>query len=151
DRAQSLRGGEYVPPTDDLTRVLTLGGRVTQDVRTVLQQQEMRAGDAAASRFWPRLMYRNATEVGGGFRVSATVTLESNSTPRPALSCAPPATGSSVFVNTALVQYRVRPNLEIGAGRDQLPTGVNLPDLSVWTKSRNRLGYYDAPAQLKMF
>ena len=36
DRAQSLRGGEYVPAaTDSLWRALSFGGRTSQDLRTV--------------------------------------------------------------------------------------------------------------------
>jgi hypothetical protein len=49
------------------------------------------------------------------------------------------------------VYYRAGDNLEFAAGRDQLPTGVGIPDLAVFTRSRNRLGYYDAPLQMKMF
>jgi hypothetical protein len=56
-----------------------------------------------------------------------------------------------MFVNTALVHYRPRETLEFAAGRDQLPSGVNVPDLAAYVKSRNRLGYYDSPAQLKMY
>ena len=36
-------------------------------------------------------------------------------------------------------------------GRDQLPSGINLPDLGLFTKARNRMGYYDVPTQVKMF
>jgi hypothetical protein len=151
DRAQSLLGGEYTPGTDDFTKVMTLGGRMTQDLRTVLQWQASEtAGGATQTRFWPRLMYRNATELGKGFRVSAIVTGENESTPRPALSYDPPVPASSIFVNTALLQYRVG-RVEFAAGRDLLPTGVNGPDLGLWVRSRNQLGYYDAPAQVKMF
>jgi hypothetical protein len=152
DQAQSLRGGEYKPSVDDLTRALSFGGRVTQDVRTILQEQVSQVGSQPSqAKLWPRFMYRNATEVGGGFRVSATITGETDSRLRPALTYDPRATASSVFVNTALLHYRARPNLEFAAGRDQLPTGINVPDLGLWTKSRNRLGYYDAPTQVKMF
>jgi hypothetical protein len=151
DRAQSLVGGEYQPATDDLTKALTLNGRIAQDLRTVIQDQitETSAGGWQA-RLWPRLMYRNATELGNGFRVSATVTGETVSTQRPPLSYDPRSGSSSIFVNTALFQYRTG-EVEFAAGRDQLPTGINIPDLGPWIKSRNQLGYYDAPAQVKMF
>jgi hypothetical protein len=36
-------------------------------------------------------------------------------------------------------------------GRDQLPTGINIPDLSYFIKARNGLGYYDSPTQVKAF
>jgi hypothetical protein len=54
-------------------------------------------------------------------------------------------------VNTALISYRPRQNLEFAVGRDQLPSGINLPDLSFFIKARNDLGYYDAPTQAKIF
>ena len=46
---------------------------------------------------------------------------------------------------------RAAPTIEFAAGRDQLPSGVNVPDLALFVRSRNRLGYYDAPLQAKMF
>ena len=131
--------------------MLSIGGRVTQDFRTVIQDQlnETTGGEPQA-RLWPRFMYRNATELGNGFRVSATLTGETSSTLRPALSYAPPSESSSLFLNTALLQYRTG-QVEFAVGRDQLPTGINGPDLGLWLKSRNQLGYYDAPIQAKMF
>jgi hypothetical protein len=109
------------------------------------------AGESVQNVLWPRLMYRNVTEIGKGFRVSGTVTGENGSIPRPALSYDPASGSSSLFVNTALVSYHASQTLEFAAGRDQLPSGVNVPDLTLWIKARNRLGYYDAPTQLKMF
>ena len=151
DRAQSLAGGEYTPATNDLARIFTLGGRMTQDFRTVLQEQVSESADGSrVTRFWPRLMYRNVTDIEKGFRVSATVTGEVNSTLRPALSYDPRAESSQLFVNTALLQYRTG-QVEFAVGRDQLPTGLGVPDLGLWIKSRNRLGYYDTPTQFKMF
>src|SRR6185436_14057367 len=82
---------------------------------------------------------------------SVTVTAEGATAIRPLLSYAPRSSAPSIFVNTALLHYRPFKSLEFAAGRDQLPSGVNLPDLGLWTRSRNRLGYYDVPAQVKMF
>jgi len=58
---------------------------------------------------------------------------------------------AAVFLNTALLQYRAAATLEFAAGRDQLPSGLNVPDLAASIKSRNRLGYYDTPTQIKKF
>lgn len=152
DQAQSLRGGEYVPSSDALAKALTVGGRMLQDVRTVMQEQAAwTAGRRSATVFRPRLMYRNVTTLSDSLRVSATITGETQSAPRPALSYDPAAKPSTWFVNTALVHYRASPTIEIAAGRDQLPTGVNVPDLALFTRSRNREGYYDAPIQVKAF
>jgi len=41
--------------------------------------------------------------------------------------------------------------VEFAVGRDQLPSGVNLPDLALFIRSRDRLGYYDSPVQAKAF
>jgi hypothetical protein len=104
-----------------------------------------------ASTFRPRLIYRNVTDLNRQFRVTATVTSETSAAPRPSLPYDPAAHASSVFVNTALVHYRMKPGVELAVGRDQLPTGLNVPDLAPFIKSRNRLGYYDAATQVKMY
>jgi len=151
DEAQSLRGGEYKPRDVD-PGALNLWGRVTQDVRTVIQEQGTWAtGQPVANLFRPRLMYRNVTDLGRGFRVSAVVTAESEHVLRPALKYDPAASASAVFVNTALVHYRIGSAFEIAAGRDLLPNGINIPDLGIAIKTRNRMGYYDAPAQMKVY
>src|SRR3954453_7305124 len=151
DEAQSLRGGEYKPRDVD-PGALNLWGRVTQDVRTVIQEQGTWAtGQPVANLFRPRLMYRNVTHLGRGFRVSAVVTAESEHVLRPALKYDPAASASAVFVNTALVHYRIGSAFEIAAGRDLLPNGINIPDLGIAIKTRNRMGYYDAPAQMKVY
>jgi hypothetical protein len=152
DEAQSLRAGDYKPSQNELLGVLSLRGRITQDVRAVLQRQETwTAGRAPAATLRPRVMYRNVTELGGGFRVAATITAESSHAPRPPLSYDPSIEGRTTFVNTALVHYRRGESLEFAVGRDQLPSGVNLPDLATFIRSRNRLGFYDAPTQVKAF
>ena len=152
DRAQSLRGGEYEAAADGLARLFSFGGRTAQDLRLVLQAQRSNTGSGAAqSHLWPRLAYRNVTDIGAHVRVAATITAETESALRPVLPYETPARASSVFVNTALVYYRASPALQFAAGRDQLPSGLNVPDLGLWIKSRNRFGYYDAPLQVKMF
>jgi hypothetical protein len=152
DQAQSLRGGEYQPSQNSWIAALDWGGRITQDVRVVLQEQatsttDQKGTDLLRSRF----MYRNATELGGGLRFSFVGTGENVNVLRPVLAYEPPSSSASFFVNTALVSYRASNNLEFAIGRDQLPSGINFPDLSYFIKSRNRLGYYDSPTQVKAF
>ena len=153
DQAQSLRGGEYQPPKEDSwLRVLDWGGRITQDVSVVLQEQATSTTDQKGTDLLRgRFMYRNATELGAGWRFSFVGTGENTDVLRPSLAYDPPSKSASFFVNTALVSYRASPNLEFSVGRDQLPTGINIPDLSYFVKSRNRLGYYDSPTQIKVF
>jgi hypothetical protein len=152
DESQSLRGGEYRPSENPFLDAIRARGHVRQDLRFVVQGQgALTSHTPNASTYRPRLMYRNVTELNSQFRVSATVTAETTAAPRPALPYDPSSRASSVFVNTALVHYRMRPGVELAAGRDQLPTGLNIPDLGSFIKSRNRLGYYDAPAQVKAY
>jgi hypothetical protein len=143
DQAQSLRGGE-------LQRVQELHRRLIQDLRVAMQEQSTWTDRPMPNNFRPRLLYRNVTNLGAGFRLSGVATIEGASAPRPAKSYDPAARGSTLFVNSALVSYRPTKTLEFDAGRDQLPSGVNVPSLGAYIKSRNRLGYYDSPTQLKM-
>lgn len=145
DEAQSLRAGEYRPRENEFVKTISWGGRIAQDLRVVMVAAHQRA-----AQFRPRLQYRNVTELPRGFAVHVTVTGETDAVPRPARSYDPAVRPSSPLVNVALVRYRVVQSVEIAAGRDQLPSGVNMPDLGLFIKSRNRQGYYDAPVQIKM-
>jgi hypothetical protein len=152
DEAQSLRAGEYEPTTISLIKALSWNGRITEDLRFVGQEQVSTSSNAPVlGLFRGRFMYRNATEFGGGFRFSATVVGENESAPRPALSYEPGVRPTQVYVTSALISYRARPNLEFAAGRDALPNGINVPDLATYVRSRNRLGYYDAPTQARLY
>ena len=142
DQAQSLRGGEYRAPESPR--------RVVHDLRAVFQQQATWAATKPPNVFRPRLMYRNISEISTALRVSAIVTFEGASALRPSRSYDPATPATAMVVNTALVHYRPRATVEIAAGRDQLPSGINIPDLSGYIKSRNRLGFYDSPTQIKV-
>ena len=146
DEAQSLRAGEYQPRKSDLVDALSWGGRISQDVRIVMAAAHQKTGDS----FRPRLQYRNVTQLAKGFSIHFTLMGETDPAPRPARAYDPAVSSSSPFVSVAMLRYRVTPGIEIAAGRDQLPSGVNLPDLALFIKSRDRLGYYDAPTQIKM-
>jgi hypothetical protein len=153
DESQSRRAGEYKPTERPLLLALSFRGRITQDFRAVVREQAawILNGSSPVTQLRPRLMYRNVTRIGKGLRVAATITGEPDSMPRPSMKYDPAAQSSPVFVNTALVHYRAGNAFEIAAGRDQLPTGVNVPDPGAMFKARNRLGYYDTPTQLKVF
>jgi hypothetical protein len=96
-------------------------------------------------------MYRNATQLQRSLRLSATIVGETQGAIRPTVPYDPPALRGDLFVNSLLVHYRPSEAFEIAGGRDQLPTGINIPDLGVFARSRNRQGFYDTPAQVKMF
>jgi hypothetical protein len=150
DNAQSLRGGEYQPADDGLFRPISLGGRIRQDARLVMQQQGKWDGRSGTGTLRARVMYRAVATLSNSVRFAGTVTGENERAARPSLFYEPPAAASPVFVNTALLHYRASEHVEIAVGRDQLPTGINVPDLGAFIKARNRLGYYDAPTQLKV-
>jgi hypothetical protein len=150
DQAQSFRGGEYQPADDGLFRPISLQGRIRQDLRLVMQQQGRWDGRSGASALRARVMYRAVATLSNSVRFAGTVTGENTSAARPSLSYEPPAAASHIFVNTALLHYRASEHVEIAVGRDQLPTGINVADLGAFIKARNRLGYYDAPTQLKI-
>jgi hypothetical protein len=149
DQAQSLRGGEYQPTEDGLFGSLTLQGRLRQDLRVVMQEQGKWTGQSSVSTFRARLMYRTVADLSSRVRFAGTVTGENESARRPPLRYDPPAAASHLFVNTALLHYRASNTVELAVGRNQLPTGINVPDLGLFIKARNRLGYYDVPVQLK--
>ena len=152
DQAQSLRGGDYQPSTNRFIRWLSWGDHITQDLRTVTQGQLSTAtDDPLIGTVRARFMYRNATELGKRWRVSAVINGENRSAKRSKLSYEAPIEPEEVYLTSALVSYRPVGTLEFSAGRDPLPTGVNNPDLTTYIRARNRYGYYDAPLQLKMF
>ena len=152
DQAQSLEGGDYKPSDKHFVKWLSWSGRITQDLRSVTQGQLSNTTDGPLlGTVRARLMYRNATELGKGFRLSTVVVAENESSKRPALSYEPPIQPRAMYFTSALLAYRTKHNLEFQVGRDQLPTGVNLPDLTILIRSEDGIGYYDAPLQAKMF
>jgi hypothetical protein len=152
DQAQSMVGGEYTPWQNPFADFINWSGRITQDVRTVMQQQDTSTDNKAGTQlFRSRFIYRNATELGKGFRFTPTITGENTSALRPSLAYDPATSSAQLFFNTALLSYRAKKTLEVSVGRDQLPTGVNIADLSVFVRARNNLGYYDSATQAKVF
>jgi hypothetical protein len=68
DQAQSMIGGEYSPSDLPWVKLLNWNGRITQDVRVVMQQQDTSTTDRPGTQlFRSRFLYRNATELGKGF------------------------------------------------------------------------------------
>jgi hypothetical protein len=152
DQAQSLQGGEYVPSDNSVAKALRFGGRMSQDLRVVGQETlSTTTGGPLLGVLRSRFMYRNATELGGGWRVSAVVVGENVAAPRPGVAYDPPVKPTTVYVTQALISYRPTKTLEFSVGKDQLPTGLNLPDLGTYMRARDQYGYYDAPTQVKAF
>jgi hypothetical protein len=118
DQAQSLRGGDYKPSTNHVAKWLSWGGRITQDVRSVTQEQiSTTANDAVVGTLRARFMYRNATELGKGFRVSTVINGENRSAKRPELSYESPIEPREVYLTSALLSYRPKSTLELSRSR----------------------------------
>ncbi|MBC7925506.1 MAG: hypothetical protein H7039_07595 [Bryobacteraceae bacterium] len=147
DEAQSWKAGEYKPKDGRLARTLNWQGRINQDVRMLNNGQF----DSDRSILRSRWFYRNVTELGKGVRISTTVEAAAQGQVRRTLPYERTVAIGSYHVDTALLQYRAAPGLEIAVGRDALPTGLNTPDQNLFIKSRNRLGFYDTPTQAKLF
>ncbi len=151
DLAQSLRGGEYQPNEGRLS-ILTFGSRVDQDVRGVYSSQlTTSTGGPLLDINRGRFFYRNVTNLGKGFRVSAMIDGETDPTMRRAKVYDPALRPGLVLVSSAMLQYRPREGMEFGVGRDVLPQGLIIPDQTTFIKARNRFGYYDVPTQAKAF
>jgi hypothetical protein len=153
DQAQSYGAGEYKPSNSALTHLITAGGRMRQDMRLVSQEA---ASSTSTTGPWATLMrnrvfYRNATELGKGFRASAVVMVETRAQPRPKKIYDPAQVPGSVTLSSAMLQYRPKEGFEVAAGRDLLPTGVYVADLGTLLRSRNDAGLYDTPTQVKLF
>jgi len=152
DQAQSMKGGEYVQSENALAAKLSWGGRITQDIRTISQETvSTNTGAPIIGALRNRFMYRNATEFGKGFRLTTIVVGETLAAARPNSAYDPATRPTQVYVPTALISYHASDKLEFAVGRDELPTGINLPDLGLYVRARNQYGYYDAPTQLKAF
>lgn len=152
DQAQSYQGGEYKPLDSPAVRFLSWQGRIRQDVRWLPVDSVSTSTDQPVTNFFRnRLMYRNVTTFGKGFRVSAVALAESSSAPRPAREYDSSIRPGRALISTALVHYRPKDGVEIAAGRDLLPTGIYVPDQGSYIRARNRGGYYDTPTQVKMY
>jgi len=152
DDAQSLRAGEYQPTSSRFLSALSIKGRIDQDVRAVPSMALSHTpGGPYTTVDLTRFFYRNVTTLGKGFRASAVVNGENESSPRKAKPYDPTIKPGHVVVTSALLQYRPIEGVEFAAGRDALPTGINISDQSTFIKARNRLGYYDTPNQAKAF
>jgi hypothetical protein len=152
DEAQSRRGAEFAPGGNRFLNVLSVNGRVDQDFRAVASLQLSHApGGPYRGVDRVRFFYRNVTTIGKGFRVSAVVNGDHEPAVRKSRAYDPTVRPGKVVVASALLQYRPKEGIEIAAGQDALPTGLNIPDQTTFIKDRNRLGYYDTPAQAKVF
>jgi len=142
DEAQSLRRQEIHPVDTAATRLL-------YDFRFVTASQfaEMLASDRAITSTTFRLQGRTSLRMSEHNRLSAAFGLET-----PVLSTASSATtAGNIVVYKALYQYRPKDNFELAIGRDEMPSGIGLPDPLAFIRNGNDAGDTAYPTQVKAF
>ena len=143
DEAQSLRAREPHPIDTDARRFI-------YDVRFVVASQLVdslaSAQSVAASTF--RLQLRSSARVSEKSRISYAGGLESPSLTPTAAGTSGAAKG---VVSKALWEYRPKDGLEFAVGRDEMPSGIGLPDPQAFIRKGNDPGDTAYPTQVKMF
>jgi len=152
DEAQSLRGGEYQPNPNKFVKAISWGGRIDQDMKGVLSLQlSHTTGGPTTAIDRYRLSYRNVTRLAKSVRVSAVIDGETESANRKPTDYDPVNPSRSFAVRSALVEFLPKEGIDLVAGLDALPTGLNIPDQTTFIKARNRLSYYDTHPMTKAF
>jgi hypothetical protein len=143
DVAQSLRGGER---TDATLRKLLF------DVRTVAGYSAVdpASPDPITGTSVMRLMARSSFSLTDRLRTTYTVGIDSPSATR-AIRSGRPGDWTSLVVSKALIEYRLKDGLQISAGREELPTGLGLPDPQGFARKQNDPGATAFPTQVKVF
>src|SRR6185312_1283874 len=142
DEAQSLRRQEIHP-------VDTAAARLLYDFRFVTASQfaEMLATDRDITSTTFRLQGRTSLRMSEHNRLSAAFGLET-----PVLSNASSAmTAGNIVFYKALYQYRPKDNFELAIGRDEMPSGIGLPDPLAFIRNGNDAGDTAYPTQVKAF
>jgi len=144
DAAQSLRVYE-VQPTDTDTR------RLLFDSRVVLGSQLLTtAAGGTVATSTARVMARGSVKAGDRSRFNYAFGLET-----PALTTAiPTATLGNqlnVVVTKAVWDYSPTTHLRLVVGRDEMPSGIGLPDPQAFIRSASDSGDTAYPTQVKAF
>lgn len=142
DEAQSLRRQEVHPVDTAATRLL-------YDFRFLTSSQlaEMLGADRSITSTTFRLQGRSSLRMTEHNRLSAAFGLET-----PVLSsAASSSTAGNIVVYKALYQYRPKDNFELAVGRDEMPSGIGLPDPLAFIRNANDAGDTSYPTQVKAF
>src|SRR5262249_45243442 len=142
DEAQSLRRQEVHPVDTAATRLL-------YDFRfvTLSQLAETLSTDRSVQSTTFRLQGRTSLRMSEHSRLSAAFGVETPALTR-ASSAATPA---SLVVYKALYQYRPKESFELAIGRDEMPSGIGLPDPLAFIRNGNDAGDTAYPTQVKAF
>ena len=143
DVAQSARARE-IPPSDADTR------RYLYDVRFVAvgQQATAMASHTSTVSSTFQVQLRNSLRLNDRHRLTYTLGLSGATLP-----ASTTATGGSaeVIVPRAIWEYRPKHGIELSAGREELPTGVGLPDPQAYMRKSTDPGTTVYPTQVKAF
>jgi hypothetical protein len=145
DEAQSLRARE-IPQAEGP------GPRLLYDVRFVAAAQ-LAASHATGTRSTAstfRAQLRSALNLNERHRLNYAVGLES-----PTLSSTNRAVGAStaaaVVVPKVLWEYQAKESLQLAVGRDEMPSGIGLPDPLTFMRRGSDPGNTGYPTQVKAF
>jgi len=143
DVAQSARARE-LPPSDADTR------RYLYDVRVVGVAQDARAlashTDTMSSTFQVQL--RNSLRLGDHNRLTYTLGLAGQTLPT---SSTQTAGSAQVIVPKAIWEFRPKEGIELSVGREELPSGLGLPDPQAYMRKGTDPGTTVYPTQIKAF
>jgi hypothetical protein len=143
DVAQSARARE-LPPSDADTR------RYLYDVRFVAVGQDARAlashTSTVSSTFQVQL--RNSLRLGDHNRLTYTLGLSGETLPA---SSTQTRGSAQLIVPKAIWEFRPKDGIELSVGREELPTGVGLPDPQAYMRKSTDPGNTVYPTQIKAF
>ena len=143
DVAQSARARE-MPPSDADTR------RYLYDLRFVGVAQQANAMPSHTSTMSStfQVQLRNSLRLNDRNRLTYTVGLAGQTLPT---SSTQGGVSASLIVPKAIWEYRPKPGIELSAGREELPTGVGLPDPQAYMRKGTDPGTTVYPTQIKAF
>jgi hypothetical protein len=144
DEAQSLRRREVHPVETEARRLL-------YDVRFVAASHLVDAAaqpNTSSSTF--RAMVRSSVKVSERHRMSYSFGLESPSL-TPTARTTPVGNAANFVISKAVWEYRPAEGLDITVGRDEMPSGIGLPDPLAFIRKANDPGNTGYPTQAKVF
>ena len=145
DEAQSFRARE-VTPVDTRQR------RLLFDVRFLASSQmaQMLSQSTSVNSSNFRAQLRSSMKVTERNRVSSVLTLESP-TLAPGGSGFADGTAARAVLAKALWEYRPKQGVELAIGRDEMPSGIGLPDPLAFIRSGSDPDDTRYPTQIKAF
>jgi hypothetical protein len=143
DVAQSARAREILPSDADTRRYL-------YDVRFVVVGQDAQALSSHTNTMSStlQLQLRNSLRLNDHHRLTYTLGLSGQTLPT---SSTRTAASVDVIVPKAIYQYRPKDGIELSFGREELPTGLGLPDPQAYMRKTTDPGATVYPTQIKAF